>query len=146
MKDCLLTTIDDCRLIKSGSHGDGSVGMLNVMQPGDELPFEIRRLYYISRVPPGVRRGCHSHISLSQVIIPVSGSFEVLIDDGRCRRKIMMDRSDEGLLIVPGIWHELSSFSRDAVCLVAASDIYKEADYVRLYDDFIKSKSSFKAS
>lgn len=101
------------------------------------IPFKIERIYYLFDVPSGSYRGGHAHKKLSQFIIALSGSFEVVIKDEIRTKKITLNSPSKGLLITPGIWRELENFSSGAVCLVVASDVYKEDDYVRDFNEFI---------
>jgi dTDP-4-dehydrorhamnose 3,5-epimerase-like enzyme len=102
-----------------------------------DLPFNIQRLYYLYDVPSGQSRGGHAHFELQQLIVALSGSFDVVIDDGRNKKIVTLNRPDYGLLIIPGIWRDLVNFSSGAVCFVIASDIYKESDYIRDYNQFL---------
>lgn len=102
-----------------------------------DLPFNIQRLYYLYDVPSGQSRGGHAHFELKQLIVALSGSFDVVIDDGRNKKIVTLNRPDYGLLIIPGIWRDLVNFSSGAVCFVVASDIYKESDYIRDYNHFL---------
>lgn len=101
------------------------------------IPFKIERIYYLFDVPSGSYRGGHAHKKLSQFIIALSGSFEVVIKDEIRTKKITLNSPSKGLLITPGIWRELENFSSGAVCLVVASDVYKEDDYIRDFNEFI---------
>ena len=100
------------------------------------VPFPIRRIYYLYDIPAGAERGGHAHRQQQEVLIALSGSFEVVLSDGASSKTIMLNRPDQGLLIVEGIWRELRNFSSGAVCLVIASDEFDEADYIREYADF----------
>ena len=102
------------------------------------IPFEVKRVYYLYDVPAGEKRGGHAHYELEQYILAVSGSFDVIIDDGTNRRIVTMDRPNLALHIVPGLWRELENFSHDAICLVIASHKYDEGDYIRDYNSFIE--------
>lgn len=104
------------------------------------LPFPIKRVYYLYDVPSDAYRGGHAHKSLVQCLVALSGSFEVLIDDGHQQQKIMLNKPHIGLLIPTGIWRELGNFSSGAVCLVLASEMFDETDYIRAYDSFRASK------
>lgn len=106
----------------------------------DTVPFEIRRVYYLYDVPSGAYRGGHAHIAQKEFLIAVSGSFDVLLDNGSEKEKVTLNRPDKGLLIREGIWRELDNFSSGAICLVISSDVYEEVDYIREYADFITSK------
>lgn len=106
----------------------------------DVLPFELKRIYYLYDVPSNAFRGGHSHIHQQEILIALSGSFEVVLDDGFEKRTILLNKPNIGLLIPTGIWRELQNFSSGAICLVVASDVFDEADYIRDYNDFLKSK------
>ncbi len=103
------------------------------------IPFEIKRVYYLYDVPSTAFRGGHSHIAQSEFLIPLSGSFEVITDDGITKSAHVMNKPNIGLFIPTGIWRELQNFSSGAVCLVLASDIFKEEDYIRDYAVFLES-------
>lgn len=105
------------------------------------IPFEIKRVYYLFDVPSNAYRGGHAHKDLYQVLVALSGSFDVILDDGNNRKTITLNKPDKGLLIPTGIWRELGNFSSGAVCLVLASAVFDEDDYIRDYDNFIKFKS-----
>ena len=134
------TTIEDCILIEIPKVHDER-GSLAVIEK-DKIPFEIKRVYYLYDVPSDAYRGGHAHKNLQQLIIPLSGSFEVLLKDANNSKRITLNKPNIGLLLVPGIWREIDNFSSGSVCLVLASDIYKEEDYMRDYDDLILFKSS----
>lgn len=102
----------------------------------DIIPFKIKRVYYLFDVPYGSYRGGHAHKKLCQFMIALSGSFDVILDDGKNRDRITLNNPSQGLLITPGIWRELKNFSSGAICLVLASDIFDEDDYLRSYDEF----------
>ena len=104
------------------------------------IPFEIKRVYYLYDVPGGESRGGHAHKNLYQLIVAASGAFSVTLDDGKEKRTILLNRPYQGLLVVPGIWRELNDFSSGAVCLVLASEKYDENDYIRIYNDFLVCK------
>ncbi|WP_306352832.1 sugar 3,4-ketoisomerase [Flavobacterium sp. '19STA2R22 D10 B1'] len=101
------------------------------------VPFEIKRVYYLYDVPSTSHRGGHAHKNLQQLLIPLSGSFDVLLKDGKEEQIITLNKPDKGLLINASIWRELENFSSGAVCLVIASAVYNEEDYIREYDEFI---------
>lgn len=105
----------------------------------DILPFEFKRIYYLFDVPSNAFRGGHSHINQYEVLIALSGSFEVVLDNGKEKVKVLLNKPNKGLLIKTNIWRELENFSSGAVCLVLASDVFIEEDYIRDYDDFLKS-------
>lgn len=106
----------------------------------DVLPFEFKRIYYLFDVPSNAFRGGHSHINQHEILIALSGSFEVVLDDGTDKKAFLLNKPNLGLHITTGIWRELQNFSSGAVCLVVASDVFEEADYIRDYNDFIKAK------
>lgn len=111
-------------------------GNITVVTGEETLPFPIRRVYYLYDIPGGEERGGHAHRGLHQFIVAVSGSFEVMLDDGKNKKIVRLNRPDFGLLVVPGIWRELFEFSSGSVCLVLASEIYSESDYIRDYREF----------
>lgn len=114
-------------------------GNLSFIQ-NDSLPFEMKRIYYLFDVPSNAFRGGHSHIAQEEILLALSGSFEVVLNDGLEKNTILLNKPNVGLQIGTGIWRELQNFSSGAVCLVVASDVFDEADYIRDYDEFLKSK------
>lgn len=112
-------------------------GNLSVIER-DILPYEIKRVYYLYDVPSDSSRGGHAHIELQQFLIALSGSFDVVLDNGAERSVFTLNRPNKGLLIPNGIWRELENFSAGAVCLSLVSDVYKEADYIREFEAFKK--------
>ena len=114
-------------------------GKLSVVEK-DIIPFSIKMVYYLYDVPSDSYRGGHAHKNLIQFMIPLSGSFEVLLDDGTNKKKIMLNKPNKGLLIPQGIWREMDNFSSGAICMVLASENYEESDYYRDYSEFQKSK------
>lgn len=128
-------TTYDCSILELPQIGDPS-GSIAVLQNNTTSPFEIKRIYYLYDVPGGASRGGHAHRQLEQLIVAVSGSFDICLDDGRTRRTVMLNRPYYGLHLRPGIWRELHNFSSGAVCLVLASEIYDEQDYIRDYAAF----------
>lgn len=106
----------------------------------DVLPFEFKRVYYLFDVPSNAYRGGHSHIAQQETLIALSGSFEVVLQDGLDNKSFILNKPNVGLLIPSGIWRELQNFSSGAVCLVLASDVFKEEDYIRDFDDFLETK------
>ena len=108
----------------------------------DIIPFTFKRVYYLFDVPSTAFRGGHSHINQSEFLIPLSGSFEVVTDDGTTKTTYLLNKPNIGLYIPTGIWRELHNFSSGAVCLVLASDVFKEEDYIRNYEEFLKNKST----
>lgn len=130
--------INDCQIINLPVMGK-EMGNLTVIEGARQIPFDIKRIYYIYDIPEGVERGSHAHQNLHQLIIAVSGSFDIVLDDGINKRLFHMNRSHFGLYVCPMIWRTLNNFSSGAVCLVVASDFYEENDYIRNYSDFMKA-------
>lgn len=137
----------DCSIIELDKHHSDRKGNLSVVENGDivsgsTLPFNVKRVYYIYDVPGGEERGAHAHRDLSQLIIAASGSFTVTLDDGNCKRTFFLNRPYQGLYVKPGIWRNLEDFSSGAVCMVLASDIYIQDDYIRDYGKFLNYRNS----
>ena len=128
-------TVEECKVINLTKHTRPN-GNLTVVENNSMAPFDVKRVYYLYDVPAGEERGGHAHKELQQFIIAVSGSFDVVIDDGYERRKVSLNRPFKGLHIRPGIWRELENFSSGAVWLVLESEHYDEADYIREYAQF----------
>lgn len=135
------TTIHDCKLIDLRKISDPR-GNLTVIEGNDDVPFDIKRVYYLYDVPGGESRGAHAHKALYQLIVAASGSFTVTLDDGREKISYNLKRSYYGLLVVPGIWRDLDDFSSGSVLLCLASEHYDSADYIRNYDEFLAYKKS----
>ena len=129
-------SLSKCRIVDLPKVSDPR-GNLTFIEGGRHIPFDIQRVYYLYDVPGGAERGGHAHKGLSQLIVAMSGSFDVVLDDGRERRRVHLNRSYNGLFICPMIWRELDNFSSGAVCMVLASNLYDEADYYRDYDEFV---------
>ena len=119
------------------SHGDDR-GQLIALESFKEIPFEIKRVYYIYDTKDKVRRGFHAHKNLEQILICVSGSCKLHLDNGQDTEEVLLDTPEKGLYISSGIWREMYDFSPDAVLLVLASEHYAESDYIRNYNEFIK--------
>lgn len=113
-------------------------GNLTFVEGRNHIPFDIRRVYYLYDVPGGAERGGHAHKALHQLIIAMSGSFDIHLDDGVTKKTVHMNRSYHGLYVCPMIWGEIDNFSSGAVCMVLASDYYDEADYYRDYQAFLQ--------
>ena len=128
--------LDDCRLITldTNHHENGN---LSVVEHAGGFAFTVKRVYYIYDGPGGAERGGHSHYRCHRFIVAVSGSFDVVIDDGVERRTVTLNRSNIGLHVVPGVWIELNNFSSGSVCLSLASELYDADDYVRDYQKFL---------
>lgn len=130
------TSVYDCSIIELDRHHSARKGDISVVENGETVPFETKRVYYLYDVPGGVDRGGHAHKELSQLIVAVSGSFTVVLDDGSVKRSFTLNRPYMGLYVVPGIWRVLEDFSSGSVCLVLASEKYDPEDYIRDYDSF----------
>jgi len=115
-------------------------GNLSVIE-GDVIPFAMKRVYYLYDVPSGAERGGHSHKVQQEFLVALSGSFTVVLTDGKDKISVTLNKPNEGLCIPNGIWRELENFSSGSVCLVIASDIFEEADYIRDYNEFLLSKN-----
>jgi WxcM-like, C-terminal len=133
--------IDRCRLIEFPRISDPR-GNLTFVEGGNHIPFDIRRVYYLYDVPGGATRAAHGHRTLSQVMIAMSGSFDVTLDDGQAKRKFHLNRSYYGLYLPPMIWRDLDNFSSGSVCMVLASEVFDESDYYRDYQQFLSAVAS----
>jgi hypothetical protein len=129
-------TINTCKMIDLPKISDPR-GNLTFIEGGDRIPFDIERVYYLYDVPGGAERGGHAHKALHQLIIAMSGSFDVVLNDGSERKRFHLNRSYYGLYVCPMIWRELDNFSSGSVCLVLASNRYEESDYFRDYHTFL---------
>ncbi len=115
-------------------------GNLTFIEGKRHIPFDIQRVYYLYDVPGGAERGGHAHKALEQLIVAMSGSFDVVLDDGIERKRVHLNRSYRGLYVCPMIWRELDNFSSGSVCMVLASNKYDEADYYRDYQQFLRAR------
>ena len=131
--------LGNCKLIDFPKIGDPR-GNLTFIEGGAHIPFAIERVYYLYDVPGGAERGGHAHKGLQQLIIAMSGSFDVLLDDGREKKRFHLNRSYYGLYVCPMIWRELDNFSSGSVCLVLASNRYDESDYFRDYETYLAAQ------
>jgi dTDP-4-dehydrorhamnose 3,5-epimerase-like enzyme len=134
-------SIKDCKIIELPKISDPR-GNLTFIEGGQHIPFNIRRVYYTYDVPGGADRGGHAHKELHQLIVAMSGSFDVTLDDGRNKNKYHLNRSYQGLYVCPMMWRDMDNFSSGSVCMVLASNIYEESDYYRNYNDFISAAFS----
>lgn len=132
-------SVYDCTILELDKHHHEK-GNITVVENGATVPFDVKRTYYLYDVPGGESRGGHAHKELYQLIVAASGSFTVRLDDGNVKRTFLLNRPYQALLVVPGIWRELEDFSSGSVCLVLASHVYDEADYIRDYDEFLQMK------
>jgi hypothetical protein len=131
--------LHQCRIVELPRIQDPR-GNLTFIEGGGHVDFDIRRVYYLYDVPGGSDRGGHAHRELRQLIVAMSGSFDVVLDDGRDRRRVHLNRSYQGLYVCPMIWRELDNFSSGSVCMVLASTRFDEADYYRHYADFMRAR------
>lgn len=115
------------------NNAKGNIGVIE----NDTIPFDVKRVYYLFDVPSGAKRGGHAHKKLKQVILAISGSFDVVLKDGKSKEIITLNRPDKGLLIENNIWRELENFSSGSVCLVLASEEFLEDDYIRSYKEYL---------
>jgi hypothetical protein len=131
-------TIDRCTIIDLPKIPEPR-GNLTFIEGQRHIPFDIARVYYLYDVPGGAERGGHAHKALQQLIIAMSGSFDVVLDDGRNKKRVHLNRSYYGLYVCPMIWRELDNFSSGSVCMVLASNIYEESDYYRDYSEYLQA-------
>jgi dTDP-4-dehydrorhamnose 3,5-epimerase-like enzyme len=131
-------SLEDCKIIDLPKISDPR-GNLTFIEGGQHIPFDIRRVYYLYDVPGGAERGGHAHKALSQLIIAMSGSFDVILDEGGEKKRFHLNRSYQGLYVCPMMWRELDNFSSGSVCMVLASNIYEESDYYRDYNDYLSA-------
>lgn len=137
LKECNMKTNNKGVQIISIPKIEERRGNLSVIE-NDTIPFDIKRVYYLYDVPTGSERGGHAHKNLQQFLVALSGSFDVVLNDGKEEQIITLNKPFEGLLINSGIWRELRNFSSGSICLVVASEVYIEDDYIRDFDEFIK--------
>lgn len=133
------SSIDDCTLVQLPKISNRA-GNITVIQNNIEVPFSVKRIYYLYDIPGGEDRGAHAHKNLFQLVIAASGSFDITVSDGKNKKTVSLNRPYNGLYIVPGIWRDLSNFSSGAICLVLASELYSKEDYIREYEEFQKLK------
>lgn len=132
-------SMDDCRVIDLPRINDPR-GNLTFIESERHVPFEIKRVYYLYDVPGGAERGGHAHKELHQLIIAMSGSFDVVLDDGKQNKRFHLNRSYSGLYVCPMIWRALDNFSSGSVSMVLASNLYDPGDYYRDYNEFVVTK------
>jgi len=137
----LKSCVYDCTMIELDKHHSDRKGNITVVENNLTIPFETKRSYYLYDIPGGEERGAHAHKELRQLIIAASGSFDVVLNDGIVKRTFTLNRPNQGLLVVPGIWRELNNFSSGSVCLVLASKLYENEDYIRDYNEFLDFKN-----
>jgi len=134
-------SINDCKVMDLGQIGDRN-GHITVVTNNSEIPFAVKRVFYLYDIPGGESRGAHAHKECHQFLVAVSGAFEVVLDDGKNKHTVQLNNPKTGLHIVPGIWASEVNFSSGSVCLVLASQEYTETDYIRNYDDYLKLKQT----
>lgn len=137
-------SVYDCSIIELDRHHSDRKGNISVVENGITVPFDVKRVYYLYDVPGGESRGAHAHKELNQLVVAASGSFRVTLDDGRVKRSFILNRPYQGLFVKPGIWRDLDDFSSGAVCMVLASEVYQEEDYIRDYKDFLEFRNIHK--
>jgi hypothetical protein len=133
------TTVFDCSLIQFRKNHTEK-GNITAINNHIEIPFQVKRVYYLYDVPGGEERGAHAHKNLKQLIVAASGSFDLTVDDGSTKRTFQLNRPNMGVLMPAGLWRELQNFSSGSICLVLASEEYSEEDYIRDYNVFKKFK------
>ncbi len=131
-------SVEDCTIVELDRHHSQRKGDISVVENGKEVPFDVKRIYYLYDVPGGADRGGHAHKALYQLIIAASGSFTVTLDDGTNKKAFTLNRPYQGLYIKSGIWRTLTDFSSGSICVVLASEKYDEKDYIRSYDEFVE--------
>lgn len=129
--------LNDCRIIELPKISDPR-GNLTFVEGDNHIPFDIKRVYYLYDVPGGSDRGSHAHRKLHQFVIAMSGSFDIVLDDGDRQRRFHLNRSYYGLYICPMMWRTLDNFSSGGVCMVLASEAFDPADYIREHDEFLR--------
>ena len=132
-----MNSVFDCTMVELDKHHSDRKGNITVVENGATLPFDVKRVYYIYDVPGGESRGAHAHKELEQLIVAVSGSFTVTLDDGTSKRSFFLNRPYQGLYVKSGLWRDLVDFSSGAVAMVLASDVYDKEDYIRDYNDYL---------
>jgi hypothetical protein len=135
----ITVNIEKCKIIELPKISDPRGNLTFIEGGGRHVPFDIKRVYYLYDVPGGAERGGHGHKELQQLIIAMSGSFDVVLDDGYEKKRFHLNRSYYGLYVCPMIWRELDNFSSGSVCMVLASNLYDEKDYYRDYDQFVEA-------
>ena len=136
-------TLEHCKLIELPRINDPR-GNLTFIEAERNVPFAVKRIYYLYDVPGGASRAGHGHRALQQLIIAMSGSFDVTLDDGTNTERFHLNRSYNGLYVPPMMWREIDNFSSGSVCMVLASDFYDESDYFRRHEDFLEAVRSGK--
>ena len=133
-----LMSLAECKMVNLPKINEPR-GNLTFIEGGRHIPFEIKRVYYLYDVPGGAERGGHAHKHLHEFIVAMSGSFDVVLNDGAKKKRFHLNRSYSGIYICPMVWRELDNFSSGSVCMVLASNFYDEADYYRDYQEFVRA-------
>ena len=133
------STVFDCHVVDISKVHNKS-GNITVVENGSNIPFDVKRVYYLYDVPGGEARGGHAHYELEQYIIAASGSFDVTLDDGNDKKTINLNRPNIAIHIVPGLWRSIDNFSSGSICMVLASHFFNEDDYIRNYEDYLGIK------
>lgn len=137
------SSVNDCIVMPLSKINNRS-GNITITESEKNIPFSIKRIYYLYDIPSGEVRGGHGHKELFQIIVAASGSFDVKLDDGINNKIVSLNRPDYGLLVVPGIWRDLLDFSSGSICLVIASLKYDQNDYIHNYEDYLSYKKKLK--
>lgn len=132
-------SVKDCNIINL-TKIHNQAGNITVLENNKSIPFQVKRIYYLYDVPMGSERGGHGHYELEQFIVAASGSFTIVLDDGKDKKHLFLNNPSEALYIKPGIWREIINFSSGSICLVLASQEYTEKDYIRDYDKYLQWK------
>ena len=135
------TSILDCQIIDLNTIDSNGHGSLTTIYSQIDIEFSIERVYYIYNVPNSSKRGGHAHFKLNQLLIATSGSFEIILDDGRRKKRVKLSKPNEAILIPSMIWRDMENFTKDSCCLVLASLPYDETDYIRDKDEFNRLKA-----
>lgn len=132
----MLPLVYDCNILHLPKIENIS-GSITAIEGGKEVPFDIKRIYYLYDVPGGANRGGHAHKKLHQLIVAASGSFDIVLDDGIIKKTVQLNRPYYGLYLPAGIWRDIFNFSSGAICVVLASDYYDASEYIRDYNEFL---------
>lgn len=132
-------TVFDCSLVHF-PRIQNRAGNITAVENNIEVPFAVKRIYYLYDIPGGEDRGAHAHYRLEQLVIAASGSFDITIDDGRNKRTVSLNRPYYGLHILPGLWRDINNFSSGAILMVLASEVYQPEDYIRTYEEYLNHR------